>query len=262
MQLRNLILAALIGLGGSVMEGQPLRLIDVADIPTVSYLGIGWHDVNAEMAKALKLPEEGGVEVTKLDPNSPAAAAGIKEGDVLMQYGGERVQGTEQLLRLLRETPAGREVKLQIYRDGASQIVSAKIVLRPATLNQGVLVPIQPGLLPFQGARQDVPVNRMSWVSGVLGAELESLEGQLADSFGVKIGVLVRSVMRGSAAGRAGLRAGDVITQVDDAKVATATDVSGRIRASRGPSAMLTVLRDHHELSLIVAVDGIRPVAQ
>ncbi len=112
---------------------------------------------------------------------------------------------------------------------------------------------------PFPNLLPDVPLNRMSWGSGVLGAELESLEGQLADYFGVKDGVLVRSVMRGSAAERAGLKAGDVITRVGDAKVTTPADVSGRIRAGRGQSATLTALRDHREISLTIALDGNRP---
>lgn len=263
MQFQNRIFIALVGLGAGlgagVAQGQPLQLIRVADIPMVTYLGVGWQDVSAERAKALKLPEEAGVEVTVLVQNSPAAAAGMKVGDVVTQYNGQRVEGGEQLGRMLRETPAGREVKLQIYRNGAFQIIVAKVVSHPAMMIQGELVPMQPRSLPLQGTVQDVPVNRMSWVSSPLGAELESLEGQLADSFGVKGGgVLVRSVIRGSVAERAGLKAGDVITRVGDAKVTAPADVSGRIRAGRAQSATLGVLRDHREISLTIALDGNR----
>jgi serine protease Do len=250
------------GLGACVAQGQPLELIRVADVPMVSYLGVGWRDVSPEMAKALKLPETAGVWVTKLAPNSPAAAAGIKEGDVVMQFNGQRVEGGEQIARMVRETAAGKEVKLQIYRDGAPQIITAKIVLHPAMVIQGELVPIQPRTQVFQGFSQDVPLNRMSWGIGVLGAELESLEGQLAEFMGVKDGVLVRSVVRGLAAERAGLKAGDVILRVGDAKVTTPADVSGRIRAGRGQSATLTVLRDRREINLTVALDGNRPSEQ
>lgn len=263
MQFRNLIFVALMSWGASAAVGQPLQLIHVADISTVSYLGVGVQNVSAEMAKSLKLPEASGVAVTKLDPISPAAAAGMKVGDVVMQYNGLRVEGQDQFKRMVRETQAGKEVRLQIYRDGAPQIVGAKIVLRPATMNnEGELVPIQPRTQQFQGFSPDVQLNRMSWGVGILGAELESLEGQLTDYFGVKDGVLVRSVMRGSAADKAGLKAGDVITRVGDAKVTTPTDVSGRIRAGRGQSATLTVQRDRKEMSLTIALDGARPGEQ
>src|ERR1700735_3924377 len=120
MQARNHLFIALIGLGSGLSadfaQAQPLRVSQTAAIPTVSYLGIATWDVSADMTKALKLPQEGGVWVTKLISGSPAAAAGIQLGDVVMQYDGQRVENWEQFARLVRETSAGREVKLQIYR--------------------------------------------------------------------------------------------------------------------------------------------------
>ncbi len=263
MQSRNLVFIALVGWAGSMAYAQQLQLIRIANIPTVSYLGVATRDVSAEMAQALKLPEVSGVEVTKLDPNSSAAAAGIKVGDVVTQYNAQNVENWGQFARMVRDTPPGKEVKLQIYRNGAPQIMAAKIELHPAAMLNGDLVPIQPRPQPLLGLVQDVPLNRMSWGIGALGAELESLEGQLAESFGAKEGgVLVRSVVRGSAAERAGLKAGDVITRVGDAKVTTPADVSGRIRAGRGQSAMLTLLRDRREMNLTIALDGGRPGEQ
>ena len=77
-----------------------------------SYLGIGVADITAERAKALNLKEERGAEVTNVAEDSPAAKAGIKEGDVVLEYDGAAVQGIEQLTRLVRETPVGRQVKI------------------------------------------------------------------------------------------------------------------------------------------------------
>ncbi len=93
------------------------RLITIA--PPGSYLGIGIQEITAERAKALKLREEAGVEVTRVAPDSPADKAGLKEGDVVLQYNGTKVEGLEQLSRLVRETPVGREAKLDIFRNGA-----------------------------------------------------------------------------------------------------------------------------------------------
>src|SRR5690349_21240956 len=72
-----------------------------------SYLGIAVVEIDADRAKALHLKEERGVEVTCLDPGSPAEKAGLKPGDVVLEYNGEHVQGGEQFIRLVRETPAG-----------------------------------------------------------------------------------------------------------------------------------------------------------
>jgi serine protease Do len=101
----------------------------------------------------------------------------------------------------------------------------------------------------------DFPRSFMTWRSLVLGIEAEALDGQLAEYFGVKEGVLVRSVTKGSAADKAGIKAGDVITRVDDSKVATPADISGRIRSVKGKQAPVVVMRDRKEMTLSVAVD-------
>src|ERR1700760_2549139 len=62
------------------------RVITIS--PPGSYLGIGIQEITAERAKALKLREEAGVEVTRVAPDSPAEKAGLKEGDVVLQYNG------------------------------------------------------------------------------------------------------------------------------------------------------------------------------
>src|SRR5262249_42558508 len=71
-----------------------------------SFLGVGIQEVDADRAKALRLREEAGVEVTRVDPDSPAEKAGLKEGDVITEYNGQKVEGLEQFSRMVRETPA------------------------------------------------------------------------------------------------------------------------------------------------------------
>ncbi len=246
----------LIGLGAAAAGGlgaQPLHLITVGD-PAAGYLGIGSVDINAERAKELKLPGEIGVEVTRLDATSPAATAGLRLQDVLVEYNGQRVEGEVQLERLIRETPPGREVRIQVIRNGYAQSLIARIGVKPATRVSQI------GFLPLgasaAGIIPDIPTPRMSWRNG-LGAEWETLDGQLAAFFGVKDGgVLVRSVTNGSAAERAGLKAGDVIIRVGDARVATPADVSVRIRAVREPSAAVTIMRDKRELTVSIPLEG------
>ena len=215
-----------------------------------SYLGVGIKEIETDRAKVLKLKEEAGVEITRVDENSPAEKAGLKSGDVILDYNGQHVEGIEQFSRLVRETPAGREVKLGVFRNGANQTIVAKIgSRRPA--------PVAPFDLGNLSLRiPDIPHTFMGWRSSLLGVEAESLDGQLAEFFGVKEGVLVRSVVHGSAAERAGMKAGDVITRVDDSKVASSSDVTSRLRSSRGKSVPVVVLRDHKEVTVSVTVPG------
>src|SRR5205085_3363159 len=96
-----------------------------------SYLGIGGIDIDEERAKALNLKDVRGVEIKSIDAGSPAAKAGLKDGDVVLEYNGQPVAGIEQFARLVRETPAGREVHLSVWRGGAMQTVTATIATRP-----------------------------------------------------------------------------------------------------------------------------------
>jgi len=220
-----------------------------------SFLGVGIQEIDGIRAKALKLPEESGVEVTRIAPDSPAEKAGIKTGDVIIQYNGERVEGMDQFSRIVRETPPGRDVKIGIIRNGVPQTITAKIVPRPVV--NGQLIPA-PGQVsagePLAFRFPDMPQNRMTWRSTLLGIEAEALDGQLAEFFGVKEGVLVRAVSKGLAADRAGIKAGDVIVRVDDAKVATPADISAHLRGLRGRAVSIVVVRDRKEISVMLAV--------
>jgi serine protease Do len=219
-----------------------------------SFLGVAIQEIESSRAKELKLPEEAGVEVTRIAPDSPAEKAGIKTGDVITQYNGQRVDGMEEFSRMVRETPVGREVKIAIIRDGVPQTIAVRVVSRPAISGQLIPAPVQ---APFASRFPDMPQTHMTWRSTMLGIEAEALDGQLAEFFGVKEGVLVRTVNQGSAADRAGIKAGDVIVRVDDAKVATPADISARLRGLRGRSVSVVVVRDRKEIS-VTLVAGLR----
>lgn len=214
-----------------------------------SYLGIGVLEVNAERAKALKLTEERGVEVRSVEEDSPAAKAGLKEGDVVLEYNGQRVEGAEQFIRMVRETPAGRQSRLIVSRGGATQTLTATIGQRSGTRIFGGKVVIPEIRIP-EIHIPDVPRSQMAWSSSLLGIQSESLQSQLAGFFGVKEGVLVKSVVRGSAAEKAGILAGDVIVKVDGAAVSTPREISSRLRT--GKAMQITLVRQKKEMNLSV----------
>jgi len=84
-------------------------------------LGVALEDVGAEDVARLKLAGERGARVTEVHEGSAAEKAGIKDGDVILQFGGDQVRSAAQLARLVRETPAGRKVEVEVSREGASQ---------------------------------------------------------------------------------------------------------------------------------------------
>jgi serine protease Do len=214
-----------------------------------SYLGIAIQEIDSDRSKALRLREEAGVEVTRVEKDSPAEKAGVMVGDTVLQYNGQRVEGIEQFSRMVRETPVGRDVKLDLWRNGAAQTVTAKIAARTGGLIGNNFVFNGPDLvLP------DIPGTLMTLRTSMLGVEAESLTGQLAQFFGVKEGVLVRSVVANSAAEKGGIKAGDVITSVDNAAVRTPAELTTHIRGARGKTVPVVVMRDHKETTLNVMI--------
>ena len=227
-----------------------------------SYMGVNLADVDSDRARTLKLRDVHGVEITRIEDNSPAAKAGLKTGDVVLEYNGQRVEGMEQFGRFVRETPAGREVKLAISRDGNAQTVPVTLAARKDMLRSGeVFAGTWPGnMREFHFNMPEINVDlpniyTMSRTS-MLGVEAESLTPQLAEFFGVKEGVLVRSVLKDSAAEKAGIKAGDVITKVDQEKVTNASELSSAIRTARSKTSFpVQVMREHREMTLNVTVD-------
>src|SRR6202167_3095706 len=90
-----------------------------------TYLGVNLCEVPSDPARELKLKGAYGVQLPRVEDASPAEKAGLKSGDVVLEYNGQRVKGMEQFGRLVRETPPAREVKLTIGRNGSTQTLTA-----------------------------------------------------------------------------------------------------------------------------------------
>lgn len=110
-----------------------------------SWLGAGISEVTSEKVKTFKLPAERGVVLGKIVPDSPAAKAGLKENDVVTEINGQRVEGTEEFRRMIREIPSGRTVQFVVWRDGRSQNIS--VTLGKSEMRHGgtFVAPAAPG---------------------------------------------------------------------------------------------------------------------
>ena len=264
-----------------VALGQPTPIPPVPPIPplsearvfsfaTNSYLGLGVKEIDANRAKELKLREEHGVEVSYVDEDAPASKAGVKVSDVVVEYNGQRVEGKEQFIRLVGETPVGRQVKLNIIRQGSAMTISATIARRSNSIavsrsarkiaddvrTETDKVRIQTDKLRVRLQEEwgsNMPQPYISWSNDRLGIQAESLSDQLANYFGVKEGVLVRSVTKGSAAETAGVKAGDVIVKFDNIKVVTPREIAAQLRTSTPKKSIpMQLMRERKEMSLEV----------
>jgi S1-C subfamily serine protease len=180
-------------------------------------------------------------------------------GDIIVEFDGERVRSARQLSRLVRESPDDRAVRTAIVREGNRRTVD----LTPESNRAWFTMPDLSGLdrqirdlnQNFQ-FRYDGPGGRGfgGWVGGArgrFGVQLMPLTDQLATAFGVKGGVMVSNVDADSPAGRAGLKAGDIITAINGRTVNDVSDVTQEVgRADDAGMLALTVTRDRKELKL------------
>jgi serine protease Do len=234
------------------------------------WLGVSIGEVSAQKAQELKLPGVYGVLVAEVGADSPAAKAGLKNGDAITDYNGQRVEGAAEFRRLVRETPPGRTVKLTVWRDGRSQTISAEVGRNQSPDRENPFQGPFQGLMPRFGNPDPVPAlprepgNRRPNTFGfgatlpafsVLGITGQDLSGQLGKYFGAPDGegILITNVESDSAAAKAGLQAGDVITRMDGDRVRTLGELRGRLRDKRDArSVTLSVLRKGSEISVNV----------
>jgi serine protease Do len=238
----------------------------------------------AEIGVRISEAKAGGVVIEEVQPDSPAEKAGLKRSDVIVEFDGERVRSARQFGRLVQETPPGRTVKATIMRDGQKkELQIAPTAGRGAgTLMDGDRLREQLGALGSLRDRVPFNFNFDFDLPGVmpgrrLGVTVDELTNQLAEYFGAKGGVLVTTVTDGSAAARAGLKAGDVITSVNGQQVRSRDDLVRALRdGDRGAGApgdrnsdevTLGIVRDKKESTVKATIEaprrtlrGARPV--
>ena len=235
-------------------------------------LGVMISDVDGKEAQ--------GVRIDDVNPDSPAEKAGLREGDVVVEYDGERVRSARQFTRLVQETPDGRSVKIAVMRNGQKQTFDATpesgvasnfafgidpdrlrddierglrdFRIEPPqfdfrfddTLPRRFEYRVPDMVLPFMGSR------------GRLGVTVQPLTPDLEEYFGAKNGgVLVSSVAQDSAASKAGVKAGDVITAIDGRSVNDQSDLMRELGDVSG-EVTLSILRDRKEMTLKTTIEA------
>jgi serine protease Do len=245
--------------GADDMVGQPMvRRLSILQ-GRGAELGITIKDLDEPQARTTN-----GVVVDAVAENSAAAKAGIKKGDVVTDFDGERVRSARQLSRLVDETPEGRTVKASVLREGKRVELSvtpeAPAMARmepgkdfefamPPGHGEGMLPPDPQGRRFFFDMHPPADGNfmfkRMDG-HGRLGIGISDLTPQLGEYFGTKDGILVTSVEADTPAAKAGLKAGDVITSINGKPVADPGQLIESVQsASDGAELTIGYLRDH-----------------
>lgn len=245
-----------------------------------SFLGVYTEDVNKNNFAKFGLRDVRGVAITKVEDDSPAAKAGLLVNDVIVKIDGDEVSSVRKLNRLISEIAPDHSATITILRNGQQMDVTAVLEKREMKMFNGTFTVPNVQMPNIQIPRVEMPKvapqvwtvppgNVMSTGDGVamffgtnrqIGVSVSSLGKQLGDYFGVEDGkgLLVTNVRADSPAFKAGIRAGDVIVQVDGKPVATTMDLIRSIGAKKEGDVRLTVVRDKSRQEISVTPEQMK----
>jgi len=215
------------------------------------YLGVMLQDVSPSMAKALQLGDESGVLINEVVDDSPAALAGLEDGDVIVAFEGKPLSDYSDLTRAVGAYKPGANVTVTVMRDGKKKDVEVELGERENNFvwktemsgdhdmstwhnmsghDNDFVFESNEGNVWVQSigeGDEDFEVMFFNEDRGFLGVHLDDLNGQLGEYFGIEEGkgVLVTEVVADSPAAAAGLKAGDVIVKMDTEEIGSASSL-------------------------------------
>lgn len=189
---------------------------------TRGWLGVSIQRITPELAESLRLKEQRGALVAGVEPGSPAEQAGIKTGDVIIEYNGEQVTDSTQLPILVARTEVGKNVKVIVVRDQQPVPISVTV-----------------------GELKDEQIVAKAPPSGKLGLTVQDLTPQTAERMGLKDvkGVVITAVEPQSPAAEAGLRPGDVVLEANRRPINNAAEFKKFLDTAKAGENLLFLLR-------------------
>lgn len=192
---------------------------------TRAYMGVAPRELDAAAAEGLGLDIRHGILIEDVVPSGPADRAGLREGDVLTEFGGEAVDNVDRFRFMVAERKVGEEVSVRLHRDG-------KDITRAVTLTE--FPDEEPALASTQQDEQDY-----------FGIEVENAAGsELAESMELEAdrGVIVTRIRAGSPAAQADLRVGDVILKMKNLPINNVEDFRKATEQFRGDDKRIGLL--------------------
>ena len=209
----------------SVMDS----LVKVGKV-TRGWLGVYIQDITPELAKQFNLSSNQGALVSDVIDGSPAEKAGFERGDVIVGYNGKEVENTGYLRNLVAQTLVGKVIDVRVIRDGNEKVLKVTIAELPAEVSKG------------RGEKEE-------GTGGIFeGVTVQNLTPDFRERLDIPekvIGVLVTAVETGSVAEESGLKAGDVILEINKKSTKTIKDFSkvvGEVKKEEG--VLLLVFRE------------------
>jgi serine protease Do len=199
------------------------------------FLGVTIQDITPDLAESFKLKDTRGVLIPDISPDSAAAKAGLKAGDIVVEFDGKPVEKAAEFQRRVAMKKPGSEVELTILRDGKKQTLTAKLEERPSN--------------------EQLAANTKEQTSEKLGLTVQNLTDDLAKQFGFVglKGVIVTEVEADSPAAQKGIQPGSLIQEVNRKPVEDVTEFKEAVNAA-GKNGKVMLLIRHEKSSIFVVL--------
>jgi serine protease Do len=252
------------------------------------YIGVQTREITKENFAKFGLRDVRGVAVEKVMEKSPAEAAGIQAGDVIVKFNGEEVTSARKLTRLIGEVDPDHQARLTVVRGGSERDITVTVGKRP--MPEFANGNFEFNMPDFQGQWKDFPdlknipdLKNMPdfknlpkgefkafelpngngqgfvWSSGQgrqIGVGIVPLSKQLAEHFRVDGGAMIDEVRENSPAAKAGLRAGDIIVEANGTAVKNQFDLIRIINEKKDGDVQLTIVRDGNRQTITVTPEA------
>ena len=196
------------------------------------WLGVYIQALTPELAKSFGLKEAKGAVITQVIKDSPAEKAGLKEGDIIIEYNGKKISELRELPRMVAATPPGTTVTIKVLRNG-----------RPKTLK------VKIGTMP----EEEATLGELGNEQLKLGLKVAPLPPEVTQQTGIHGGVYVTQVEPGSPADEAGIQPGDIILRVNRKRIRSLADFR-RAMARIKPGEVVAFLIRRGNSSFYVAI--------
>lgn len=246
-----------------------------------SYLGVEALDVTKENAGRLGLRDVRGIAVEKVTDGSPAQTAGLQAGDVILKFNGEEVTSVRKLTRLVGEVAPDHQVRISVLRGGSERDLNVTLGKRPTPKFEGgafggtfgrlqmppmapmpeigpmIPMPSVPAFPPMGEGTGDFTFFR-GGSNRQIGVGVTPLTKQLAEHYGVESGAIVNNVRENSPAAKAGLKAGDILVEVDGKPVKGDFDLIRAIAEKKDGGISLTFVRNGSRQTVSVTPEEVK----
>lgn len=202
------------------------------------WLGVRIQAVTQEIAESLNLGQAHGALVASVSPDSPAAKAGLKTGDIIVSFDGKTVDTMRTLPRIVADTPVGRDVDVQVWREGKTMDVKIKVAELEVAEQEGLVE---------NGAQKTTDAAAPKAQAAVGGLSVSTLTKQLREKYSVDDktqGVMIVGIDQESKAVDLGVEEGDVIVEADQTEVKTPEafkEIAAKVKQSGRKSLFLLI---------------------